>query len=395
MAVAFKATTTDKKDLWKEGEIFKLLANRELLDTFVSYYKLRGLDGTVCGKTNHLIKLADEAIPYFLHKDQAVHDAIRSNISWLRRVSMTHKTLARHAKTAERDIDLRLAQFKHLSPDDFKKLWKKASSALSGIMRKVNGTDGIAFRSLAFENFDLVKKWCLNFLSLLIFKGGGQRPQLYGLIACPSASELAGMKDQCEESGYFTLQTGVEKVRRPSWAPKFVLPGMVYKFLEFHVTTVLPHLRGERPQPDRTTCDALILDTRTGRNISAHNVTPSLRSFIKDVDREIGRHITTMDIRANYATIALRSFIERSKRQNYDGPTRDEYIRDLAAVMNTSTEMLNTVYLGIDDGAYTQAARRVFSVICGEEGNDEDESEEEEEEGDSWVIDNAFGADCD
>jgi len=258
---------------------------------------------------------------------------------------------------------------KHLDPEAFAYFERRCRSSLEEI---IEGLDG-KFDPNEQIKEKLVRKWCLNFIVLLILQGGGQRPQVYACIRNPELTDLIRMDRQRRENGHFTLITGTEKRARPRNAPRFTLPAVCFKFIEYHSKYVRPFLiamREEVEDPEDQEC--LLLDTRTAENLNRRNVTKTLKSFILNKDPILGKVITTMDIRSSFATIKMLEYKEAFNRGETT-MTRSIYMENLSALMNTSIEMLKKVYLAIDDSDYLMAARNVYKYVREEEDNEGNE----------------------
>ena len=212
----------------------------------------------------------------------------------------------------------------------------------------------------------IVRKWCLNLLVFLVLKGGGQRPQVYGVIQSPGTNELAQMEESAERTGYFTMITGLEKRPRPSYAPRFTLPAVCLKYIKYHCEHVRPFIVNTSNVTSSGEQDCLLLDTRTGKNLESKYVTPSLQAFVKRIDPDMGEKITTMDVRSSYATIRLMEF-RQAATERKTNQSLESFMSDLAAVMNTSTTMLKDVYLAIDDDEFVRAAVNVHQYVRDEQ----------------------------
>lgn len=272
---------------------------------------------------------------------------------------------AKIKKDKEREIDSRIDSLKHLDPEAFAYYERTCRGSLEEI---IEGLDGRFDPSDDYAE-GLLKKWCLNFLVLLILQGGGQRPQVYAAIKSPELTDLIRMDQQQRRSGHFTLVTGTEKRARPRSAPRFTLPAICFKFVEYHAKYVRPFLVGKRSRVEPEDQECLLLDTRTGTDMNRRQITRSLKAFIRNKDRALGDVITSMDVRSSFATIKLLEYKEAFNRGETT-VTRKVFLESLAAVMNTSTEMLKQVYLAIDDSDYLLAAKNVYRYVREEDENE-------------------------
>jgi len=169
------------------------------------------------------------------------------------------------------------------------------------------------------------------------------------------------------------MVTGTEKRPRPQNAPRFTLPKVCFKFIEYHVTHVRPYLHDIRPSIPPTAKESLLVDTRTGESLESWNITNTLKTFMKKKDPELAKTLTTMVVRSSFATISLMQYKEAVK-ENRTNVSREAYMTDLGALMNTSVEMLKNVYLTIDDSDYLTAAINVYKYVREDEGECEEET---------------------
>jgi hypothetical protein len=85
----------------------------------------------------------------------------------------------------------------------------------------------------------LAEKWSINLLAALVLSGEGQRPQEYAQLDLPGVSELETFNAECRANKlYFTLRTGFEKTTSSMDLPKVLFPGMMLKFVRFHVVVM-------------------------------------------------------------------------------------------------------------------------------------------------------------
>jgi len=115
------------------------------------------------------------------------------------------------------------------------------------------------------------------------------------------------------------------------------------------------------------------VDTRTGESLESWNITNTLKTFMKKKDPELAKTLTTMVVRSSFATISLMQYKEAVK-ENRTNVSREAYMTDLGALMNTSVEMLKNVYLTIDDSDYLTAAINVYKYVREDEGECEEET---------------------
>jgi len=135
---------------------------------------------------------------------------------------------------------------------------------------------------------------------------------------------------------------------------------------------VRPYLHDIRPSIPPTAKESLLVDTRTGESLESWNITNTLKTFMKKKDPELAKTLTTMVVRSSFATISLMQYKEAVK-ENRTNVSREAYMTDLGALMNTSVEMLKNVYLTIDDSDYLTAAINVYKYVREDEGECEED----------------------
>ena len=97
-------------------------------------------------------------------------------------------------------------------PLDFERFSERAINNLKELIRRANEEEN-GFDSLLLSRSSAMERWCIKFTALLILKGGGQRPQVYGTIRCPTASEIEAMLDSARKGGFFRSPQALKSVR--------------------------------------------------------------------------------------------------------------------------------------------------------------------------------------
>lgn len=88
------------------------------------------------------------------------------------------------------------------------------------------------------ERSDVTRKWDMNFMLLLLFAAGGQRPQTYMKLQAPSEGELCEMKEQASRMPFFEVKTLFEKTKRSLDMPNVLVPAHVMKYFNFDVSVM-------------------------------------------------------------------------------------------------------------------------------------------------------------
>jgi hypothetical protein len=207
---------------------------------------------------------------------------------------------------------------------------------------------------------------------------------------------------------YFELGVIIEKRQRSSRLPNVLFPSLTFRYVEFHCKYVLPHIRANSRRLERDNCRnssqnngtcageslderrndgveetdapenrnylsqdefedgdeaALLLHTESARPIGARQVGATWKRFVCDVDPELSG-VTPMVLRASFATYMIHLY---RTGKHFRGYSELAFIDRLAALMNTSAEMLANVYGGCDMDDYRATASEMMRIY--ERGN--------------------------
>jgi hypothetical protein len=102
--------------------------------------------------------------------------------------------------------------------------------------------------------------------------------------------------------------------------------------------------------PDR----AFLVHTETGRALSGDNIRNTLRYYaggLGGLSGDLSR-VTVMTLRASFASMMFRAF----QQGKFPGRCSEEFLSELAEIMNTSTEMLRTTYIATNGKECDEAA---------------------------------------
>jgi hypothetical protein len=102
--------------------------------------------------------------------------------------------------------------------------------------------------------------------------------------------------------------------------------------------------------PERT----FLIHTETGIPLSGDSLKHTLRTYVGGLNCLRGdlSHVTVMTVRASFASVMFRAFW----RGKFAPKTTEEFLDDLAEVMNTSLEMLRTTYISTDGKEFEESA---------------------------------------
>jgi hypothetical protein len=174
--------------------------------------------------------------------------------------------------------------------------------------------------------------------------------------------------------------------------PNVLFPTLSFRFVEFHCNYVIPYILSKkgggsssfrvhrdeeedseiftgpapgRSQPDLEDEETLLVHTETGSPLTVSQVRATWKRFVCSIDPELGG-VTPMVLRASFAIYMIHSC---RTGQHFSGFPEHAFLERLAAMMNTSAEMLSNVYGGcdLDDYRATANERRFCPAAGGAE----------------------------
>ena len=350
---------------WKQNAIFRALSNELLVQTFIEYFRIRGSASTVNTKTIHLRTMIRSALKR-CGNDLQRRDGLKVVYHYLQKSGNACKKIGRSKRTMRSVAQSRAAEGKLLLVDDFTRCILEARTALDQILESVEESrdDNIRRRRMNPASAlpsNLLKKWCINFTALIIFLAGGQRPQVFGQLQCPTEEELDLWSSSSYTSSYIELETVHEKRVRTTELPNAIIPKLILRYLKFQVNTareqILTNHGIRETQHDRP----LLIHTESGQYFETNNVLATLRAFVTRIDPDL-RHITTMSLRASYATVMFRA--HRAK-EIFPNLNEDMFLQELGKMMNTSIEQLKQTYISSDTSDFHETANEVASFLAG------------------------------
>jgi len=390
-----------KKSLWRPGAFFRIADNIKFFELFVNHFSTSSTPTTLMNKHAQLLKFVNCAISYWDQNPKYSGDDLQSQkanskmrakmvvvASLLRNGKAKNKSASRRARQYSKEDTHRTEVGKNVTEGTLKILQESAISELESIhqfilniFRERKCVDMAkkreVFSSNMMGNWDLMLKWCLNFLALLIVYGNGQRNQVYTFLKCPDVSYLESFTTALSEGQvHEPLKVYIharEKRARDSRLPFIMLDPETAPFVSFHVQFAQPLLL-DRYNRERGTVDAqkLLLDTRNGCPLSSSNIRHSFKRWVRNIDAELS--ITPMDIRSGYATMMIRRHARRNENADdnqfaFKEMSEDDFVTLLACVMNTGVEQLREVYASASHEDYATHVARIMR-ICGT-GRDE------------------------
>ena len=227
----------------KEGAVFDALGNELLVQTFIEYFRIRVSAGTVNAKTDHLRTAIRSAVTRS-SSDILRQEKLNRVYLYLQKCGNAAKKLSRNFSTMKRISGSREQDGKMLQPDDFTTLILHARQRLDGILANMNLNDSSDSCSAPTQQFinnsSLLRKWSINMLALTMLLPGGQRPQVFTQMQCPTNHQLQLWQSSSFKSSYVEIGVKIEKRARATDLPNIVIPKIVVKYLTFHLLHARP-----------------------------------------------------------------------------------------------------------------------------------------------------------
>jgi hypothetical protein len=274
------------------GELFRAVLSMDAVQTFLTYFQLRCSSSTVLIKAIHLRTISQYAERFY--SSTAVDESNRAKASlmsdYLTGACSAEKYESRRGTARMRSEDLRIASGRLIAGDDFRRFGEEAEKSLASIMN--SGVRNV------HRNSRVRARWCISFVGLLVFYGGGQRPQAYAQLQAPD--DLEGSLRRWAEDQRVTLATQLENRPRQTGYSKNSFPGRTLKIFEFHLRVVKPAIREAvvvvQTETERRAAwqhergedvdNPILLDTRTGEGYVPGQIRSTLQCFVRNLDPE-------------------------------------------------------------------------------------------------------------
>lgn len=366
--------------LCEEGESYRTLTNHDVVRAFLNYFDIRASHSSCLTKSLHLKKFMYHARIYF-ERAQKVEEAGQLQLAqqFVNSTFNSKKTMSRRIAARNKCIENRISVGCVLFPKDFVAILKASKDALEGIRTSFrNDLNGFlrsgckraesfakATRRMCGNN-NLIRKWNMNFVVHVLLSAGGQRPQVFPQLLAPDIKEIKNFRTKTAENGYCQLPTGDEKTERSVSMPFVALSAGLADFIVFRAKYILPSLAKKRSGQNAGIVDAdtpngftelLFLDTRNGMALSTVQVNSCLKRFLSNFDPEL-KNVTTMSLRASYATMMFRGWLQGKVMEHLD---KTQFLDRMGLLMNTSVEQLEATYIAIDSSDYEGTANGMMT----------------------------------
>jgi hypothetical protein len=375
------------------GGLFQLTTSSELIRAFIGGFQAMREASTVATKSSLLAVLCRMAKLYFGRSEaspetsQALYrvDETLNLLAGFRRVE---KATSRRQTAARRDESAR-ETFIHSS--DWYVLQRRIQEdmhAVSAGMHRLAQQFRAELDEYLDSNPSFVRKYSLLLLVYILLSGGGQRPQAYCSFQYPNdrvikswdneesaavssddthrnedavtrVGDADGEREHQEDrSGSVKLYPAHEKTPRGSFHPGVVFPVESRKYFLNYVLSIRPAIlhRARRTREDALDPDRpFLVHSETGRALSGTNLRSTLRTYVVAVGglKADLSNVTVMTLRASYASVMFRAY----RHGRFPGQTTEQFLSELAEVMNTSPEMLRTTYIATNGRQFDESAR--------------------------------------
>ena len=270
-------------------------------------------------KAMHLRKIAEYAKIFFADRDRRLHaEAERSRFK-LQKIFSVQKGLGRTRASRCKQVENRIEEGSIFFPEDFRKSRNIVRQCLDGIIAFHDENQNAVGPKRAIEKLEdteIVRKWSMNLLLLLVFSAAGQRPQVYAQLQAPDSNELTEMREQVRRMNFFEMRTLVEKTRRSFDFPNVMVHGEVLKYIEFH-QNVMRKIIVERTdvREMNATAKPLIMHTEHGDYLTSSQVNKVLKGFLSYHFRDL-TNVTVMSLRSSFGTSLMWAYQDKKIFQN-------------------------------------------------------------------------------
>jgi len=379
----------DLDNAWRSGEFYKVATEKHIFQAFLQYFRGKARCASIMNKSKLLARFVKGALMYFTQKPLYAEDsANRSMISkmeetllYLNQMASENKKKSRVERARAKEETNRVEGGKFVPEEDFDDFRELAFKRCAGIMESVGSevakssnadiaTKISVFRGLIIARPGLLDKWGLNFIALLVFFGNGQRNQVYRMLRAPILPDLLVFERENERENENVplkldlVESSTEKVPRDVRIPYIMFDNVILPCLRFHVEVVLPVLHQKAVENNAIVTQHLLLHTKKGTKLSSMSVRYAVTSFVHGINPEL--HLTPKDIRASFSTYMIRKYVQaidkKDPTDSFHALPVNVFKEMMAAVMNTSVEMLEQVYMEATYGSYGNHIAQVLKL---------------------------------
>lgn len=355
------------------GGLFSLSRDEKMIRAFILGMQTRCSATTIATKAALVLKWVQFSSLYYAKTEKRGCSALcEVSAEYLRTTAAAEKRESRRLTRTEKNPLSRLQSNKMLLQEDYERAQERSEAKLRGLLQTLtsdmisnransrSSREEAAFQFFTQKKGSLLRKWCINFLTLVVMHAGGQRAQVFaeleltafGINANGSLVQTMDEVEECaHRTGYFYLQAKFEKRARSSRMPFIRMPLSTLDIYIAHRNLAVPSILRKG---GKSSTEFLLLNSESGESLTARQICTTVKSFFTEMDPEIGT-ITPLIIRRSYASFMYHRFL---RGEIFSGKTRAEFLDYLAERMNTSTEQLEEAYCA--DESVERMVSRIF-----------------------------------
>lgn len=196
----------------------------------------------------------------------------------MRNVRAVEQEEARRVARQRKNSNSRISRAALFTEANYDRCLTKAQEKIKEIVTSHNSIarkDEREKAAAALKEVGLIGKWCIDFLPGLMSWGGGQRPQVYAQLLCPTSAEQQELNCCLAKGkrGFVALRAQSEKTMRATDMPNVYFSDRAAPFICFLVEIIRNVIIDHIPNLDiEGVDDALVLDTRTGSSLTMHQM---------------------------------------------------------------------------------------------------------------------------
>jgi hypothetical protein len=373
---AVAAQVVEPKIFALPGGLFQLAKDSKLIRAFMGGFQLRAAPSTVYSKAVLLVRFCALASQHFGKIECANTVPILSTIAETKNLlggfARVEKATSRRQTAVFRDQNQRLTFVNESDWDILQNSIKEDMNAVTVGMGEMTQQFGGSVGAFLDENHSFVRKFSLLLLIFIVLNGGGQRPQAYTSMIHPEERTLKRWEVEWDSRGSISgnletvfeelepvkLYPAQEKTARATLQPAIMFPDNARSYFCKYVYYIRPAIMrwvGKESTDILQRSRPFLVHTEKGCSLSVENLRSTLRTYVSGVKGLSGRveRLSVMTLRASYASKMFQAF----RRGEFGNRTIEEFMSELAEIMNTSPEMLRATYIATNGKEFDAAAR--------------------------------------
>jgi hypothetical protein len=385
---AVAAKVVEPENFALPGGLFQLAKDSKLIRAFMGGFQLRAAPSTVYSKAVLLVRFCALSTQHFGKIECAntvpVLSAIAETKNLLGGFARVEKATSRRQTAGLRDQNQRLTFVNESDWDILQHSINEDMDAVTVGLGEMLQQFGGNMGSFLDENHTFVRKFSLLLLIFVVLNGGGQRPQAYASMRHPTERTLKRWEAEWDSRGSIDgnletvfeelepvkLYPAQEKTARATLQPAIMFPDNARSYFckyAYYIRPAIMRWVGKESTDLLQRNRAFLVHTEKGGALSVENLRSTLRTYVSGVKGLSGRvdRLSVMTLRASYASKMFQAF----RRGEFGNITIEEFMSELAEIMNTSPEMLRTTYIATNGKEFDAAARAFIRAARAHEGN--------------------------